>query len=122
MQAWLGLRTSADINVVAQILILVGLWVGAYFARMHRIRTHQSVQTTLVIAESFLILLVMITSFYGYVVAGSNNSRNDAYPRSIEAADAMMRDASRRFSLDLRRLYVTGFSGGARVRGSRRSR
>jgi predicted esterase len=52
---------------------------------------------------------------FGYIVAGSNNSRNDSYPRSIEAADAMMRDVSRRFSLDLRRLYVTGFSGGARV-------
>jgi predicted esterase len=52
---------------------------------------------------------------YGYVVAGSNNSRNDSFSRSIEAADAMMRDVSRRFSLDLRRLYVTGFSGGARV-------
>jgi predicted esterase len=52
---------------------------------------------------------------YGYIVAGSNNSRNDSYPHSIEAADAMMRDASRRFSLDLRRMYLTGFSGGARV-------
>jgi plastocyanin len=49
MQAWLGQRTSADINFVAQILILLGLWVGAYFAHVHRIRRHQAIQTTLVI-------------------------------------------------------------------------
>jgi tetratricopeptide (TPR) repeat protein len=52
---------------------------------------------------------------YGYIVAGSNNSRNGPFERSIEAADAMMQDVSHRFALDLRRLYTTGFSGGARV-------
>jgi predicted esterase len=52
---------------------------------------------------------------YGYIVAGSNNSRNGPYAAQIEAADAMMQDVSHRFALDLRRLYATGFSGGARV-------
>src|SRR5512142_1811584 len=70
MQVWLGQRTSADLNLAAQILILVGLWAGAYYARRHRIRIHQRIQTTLVIAEFFLILSVMITSFYAYVIAG----------------------------------------------------
>ncbi len=70
MQAVVGPRASADINLVAQVLILIGLWIGALCARMRRIRVHQGIQTTLVIVESFLILSVMIPSLYSYVIAG----------------------------------------------------
>jgi tetratricopeptide (TPR) repeat protein len=52
---------------------------------------------------------------YGYIVAGSNNSRNGPLPPSLRAGLAMMRDVLDRFAVDERRIYATGFSGGARV-------
>ena len=42
---------------------------------------------------------------YGYIVAASNNSRNGPYAVSMAAAQAMMTDVSRRFSIDPRRVY-----------------
>jgi tetratricopeptide (TPR) repeat protein len=52
---------------------------------------------------------------YGYIVVGSNNSRNGSWPIESEAAQAMFQDAHARFSIDPRRVYFAGFSGGARV-------
>jgi poly(3-hydroxybutyrate) depolymerase len=52
---------------------------------------------------------------YGYIVAGSLNSRNGPLGVSVEAANAMWKDVSTRFSVDKTRLYTTGQSGGARV-------
>lgn len=52
---------------------------------------------------------------YGYILAASNVSRNGPVPPSLRAGVAMMRDTLDRFSIDERRLYTTGFSGGARV-------
>ncbi len=52
---------------------------------------------------------------YGYIVAASNNSRNGPYEVSAAAARAMSMDVERRFSIDPKRVYLTGFSGGARV-------
>ena len=52
---------------------------------------------------------------YGYIVLGSNNSRNGAWKIESEAADAMLLDAQQRFNVDLKRIYFAGFSGGARV-------
>src|SRR5258706_10606443 len=52
---------------------------------------------------------------YGYIVLGSNNSRNGAWKIESEAADAMLQDAQQRFNVDLKRIYFAGFSGGARV-------
>lgn len=52
---------------------------------------------------------------YGYVVAGSNNSRNGPWSVSVAAIRAMVPDLGSRFSLDPRRIYLTGHSGGARV-------
>jgi dienelactone hydrolase len=52
---------------------------------------------------------------YGYIVAGSLNSRNGPLSNGIEAANAMWQDVSTRFSVDKTRLYTTGQSGGARV-------
>jgi len=51
---------------------------------------------------------------YGYIVAGSNNSRNG--PTSIQtvAAQAVWLDTHRRFSIQKTRVYTTGLSGGAR--------
>ena len=52
---------------------------------------------------------------YGYIVCGSNNSRNGPLPPSAEAAKAMLGDVAARFAIDDKRVYLTGFSGGARA-------
>jgi dienelactone hydrolase len=52
---------------------------------------------------------------YGYIVAGSNNSRNGSWKIEAEAAQAMLKDTEKRLSVDGRRVYFAGFSGGARV-------
>jgi dienelactone hydrolase len=52
---------------------------------------------------------------YGYIVAGSNTSRNGPWSVSVAAVQAMSLDVGRRFSIDAQRLYLTGMSGGARV-------
>lgn len=52
---------------------------------------------------------------YGYVVVGSNNSRNGSWKIEAEAADAMIKDTHARLSIDDRRIYFAGFSGGARA-------
>ena len=52
---------------------------------------------------------------YGYIVAGSNTSRNGPWSVSMTAVHAVSADLGQRFSIDAERLYLTGLSGGARV-------
>jgi len=52
---------------------------------------------------------------YGYIVAGSNNSRNGPWNVSMGAAGAMTEDVVKRFKIDRKHMYTTGQSGGARV-------
>ena len=52
---------------------------------------------------------------FGYVVAGSLNSRNGPYEANIAAARAMLKDLGSRLRLDPGRVYSAGLSGGARV-------
>ncbi|HOT01099.1 MAG TPA: hypothetical protein PLY66_08845 [Acidobacteriota bacterium] len=52
---------------------------------------------------------------FGYIVIGSNVSRNFEPKLSVEAADAMWADSHVRLSIDNRRVYTLGFSGGARL-------
>lgn len=52
---------------------------------------------------------------YGYIVAGSLNSRNGPWEVSMKAAKAMTADVKARFSIDPKRVYTAGLSGGARV-------
>jgi dienelactone hydrolase len=51
----------------------------------------------------------------GWIVAGSNNSRNGPMPEIHAAVHALVTDTGSRFAIDSRRVYATGFSGGARV-------
>lgn len=51
---------------------------------------------------------------YGWIVVGSNNSRNGPLAPSVEAAKVMWADTRARLSIDGRRVYTAGFSGGAR--------
>jgi predicted esterase len=52
---------------------------------------------------------------YGWIVLGSNNSRNGPWKVSVNAWNAMLTDAHQRFAIDDERSYATGFSGGARA-------
>jgi poly(3-hydroxybutyrate) depolymerase len=51
---------------------------------------------------------------YGYIVVGSNNSRNGPQQLS-EIVRNLWEDTHARFSIDDQRVYLAGFSGGARV-------
>jgi dienelactone hydrolase len=53
---------------------------------------------------------------YQYIIVGSNNSRNGLASEVTSAIyDGILKDLSWRFSLDPKRIYTMGFSGGARV-------
>lgn len=52
---------------------------------------------------------------FGWIVVGSNNSRNASVQSSLDAWNAMTRDTTGRFSVDDNRAYTAGFSGGARM-------
>ena len=52
---------------------------------------------------------------YGWILVGSNNSRNASIQSSIDAWNAIVKDTMDRFSIDDGRAYAAGFSGGARV-------
>lgn len=51
---------------------------------------------------------------YGFILACSNNSHNGPMKDSFTAAAAMLKDLEERFSIDPRRIYASGFSGGSR--------
>jgi dienelactone hydrolase len=53
---------------------------------------------------------------YGFIVVGSNNSRNFEDPST--AVRLLWADVNARYAIDPRRLYVAGLSGGARVASS----
>jgi len=52
---------------------------------------------------------------FGWILAGSNDSRNGPMEASARAAAAVWADARTRLPIDERRVYACGFSGGARV-------
>ena len=54
---------------------------------------------------------------YGFVIAGSNNSRNFS-PDQSKSVNAIWLDTHLRLALDEHRIYTSGFSGGARVAGA----
>jgi len=51
---------------------------------------------------------------YGFILACSNNSRNGPQGDNFTAAAAMLQDVEERFTVDQRRIYAAGFSGGSR--------
>ena len=54
---------------------------------------------------------------YGYILVGSNNSKNGPMDAAFHALVEMWEDARKRFSIDRDRVYAAGFSGGVRVAG-----
>ena len=74
MQALLGTRTAADVNLAAQLLLLAGLILGFVYARQKRFDRHANVQTAMVLLNLVFIASIMTPSFYGYVVAGGSTT------------------------------------------------
>jgi hypothetical protein len=60
-------------------------------------------------------LMKQAAETYGYILAGSNNSRNGPWEIEREAAQEMWNDTHHWLSIDDRRVYFAGFSGGARL-------
>ena len=60
-------------------------------------------------------LAVEAAERFGWIVAGSNNSRNGPMAEIQAAVNTLLQDTDARFPIDARRVYATGFSGGARV-------
>ncbi len=52
---------------------------------------------------------------FGWILVGSNNSRNGPWEPIARACLAMWNDVKARFSIDPNRVYAGGFSGGSRV-------
>lgn len=52
---------------------------------------------------------------YGYIVVGSNDSRNGPGVSLNKILSTLWADTHERFAIDEKRVYTTGFSGGARV-------
>jgi len=52
----------------------------------------------------------------GYIVVGSNNSRNGLRPERLnQILSTLFADTQNKLSIDSKRVYLVGFSGGARV-------
>ncbi|MBK9798698.1 MAG: hypothetical protein IPP56_02870 [Bacteroidetes bacterium] len=61
----------------------------------------------------------LLAEEYGYIIVGSNNSKNGLDAASLTSiANTFISDIIQRFAIDERRMYVCGFSGGARVAAS----
>jgi dienelactone hydrolase len=58
-----------------------------------------------------------IAETYGFILAGSNNSRNFSNQQG-KAVNAVWQDTHTRLGIDEHRSYASGFSGGARVAGA----
>jgi dienelactone hydrolase len=56
---------------------------------------------------------------YGYILAGSNNSKNGMnWEQNNAQIQVFINDVKERLNIDLKRIYACGFSGGARVASS----
>jgi dienelactone hydrolase len=64
---------------------------------------------------SFVRLYKDVAEEVGWIVAASNNSRNGPWEPIQAAISALWADTHARFSLDDKRVFASGFSGGARV-------
>lgn len=52
---------------------------------------------------------------YGYIIAGSNGVENTTYQESLGDARVFYSEVLRRFNIDESKIYLGGFSGGARL-------
>jgi uncharacterized membrane protein YozB (DUF420 family) len=68
-----------DINLIAQVVLLLGLGVGAVFARRGDIALHQYNQTAWVLLNIVLTIFIMIVAYVEYVVPDMPGNLRRAY-------------------------------------------
>jgi hypothetical protein len=61
---------------------------------------------------------VLAAETYNYILVCSNNSKNGPVDINMEIANRLFESVSTVYNLDPSRLYISGFSGGARLAGS----
>ncbi len=69
----------SDLNLIAQIVLLLGLSIGAVFARKGHISTHQYNQTGWVLFNILLTIFIMIVAYYEYVIPGLPGNLSQAF-------------------------------------------
>lgn len=63
MQSVIGFENSSLVNLVAQICMLIALFVGYYFAKKKKFRPqHANIQTSVVLLNLVFIFAIMVTS------------------------------------------------------------
>lgn len=63
MQSIIGFDNASLLNLIAQIGMLIALYVGYYFAKMKKFRPqHANIQTGVVLLNLFFILFIMASS------------------------------------------------------------
>jgi len=59
-----------------------------------------------------------LANTYGFILVGSNNSKNgNSWDQADAIWESLFADTKRRLNIDPQRIYTAGFSGGARVAG-----
>jgi uncharacterized membrane protein YozB (DUF420 family) len=82
----------SDLNLIAQIILLLGLSLGAVFARRGNITAHQYNQTGWVLFNIVLTIFIMVVAYYEYVIPGmpANLSRAYGIVSTIHAAIGLL--------------------------------
>lgn len=71
MQSIIGFENASLLNLIAQIAMLLALYVGYYFAKIKKIRPHHAnIQTAVVLLNLVFIFAIMATSA-GIVLQGA---------------------------------------------------
>lgn len=72
MQFFIDAKLASQINLAAQIAMLVTLYIGYYFARQKKIRPHHAnFQTTVVLVNLFFIFTIMAVTAYIVLKSGT---------------------------------------------------
>ena len=69
----------SDLNLVAQIVLLLGLSLGAVFARRGNIAAHQYNQTGWVLFNIVLTIFIMLVAYFEYVLPGLPGNLRQAF-------------------------------------------
>ena len=77
----LGTRANlfSDLNLFAQILLLLGLCAGAVLARRGHISAHQYNQTWWVLFNIILTIFIMVVAYFEYVIPGLPDDLRNAH-------------------------------------------
>jgi uncharacterized membrane protein YozB (DUF420 family) len=69
----------SDLNLIAQIVLLIGLIMGMVLARRGHIAAHQYNQTGWVLFNIVLTIFIMLKAYYEYVIPGLPGALSQAY-------------------------------------------